>query len=44
VDDVLVAAELAAFVRGLAALDVPGPLQLIDGGTNGVLALPVDAA
>ena len=26
------------------ALDVPGPLQLIDGGTNSVLALPVDMA
>ena len=43
-DDVLVAAELAALIRGLVALDVPGPLQLIDGGTNGVLALPVDLA
>ena len=43
-DDVLVAAELAAFVRGLVVLDVPGPLQFVDGGTNSVLALPVDIA
>ncbi len=43
-DDVLVAAELAALVRGLVALDVPGPLQFVDGGTNSVLALPVDIA
>ena len=43
-DDVLVAAEFAAFVRGLVALDVPGPLQFVDGGTNSVLALPVDVA
>ena len=44
VDDVLVAAELAALVRGLVALDVPGPLQFVDSGTNSVLALPVDVA
>lgn len=31
-NDVLVAAELAALAGGLAALNVPGPLQLIDGG------------
>ena len=43
-DDVLVAAELAAFVRGLVALDVPGPLQFVDSGTNSVLALSVDIA
>ena len=44
VDDVLVAAELAALVRGLVALDVPGPLQFVDGGTNSILAFPVDTA
>ena len=43
-DDVLVVAELTAFVRGLVALNVPGPLQFVDGGTNSVLALPVDIA
>ena len=43
-DDVLVAAEFAAFVRGLLALDAPGSLQFVGGGTNSVLALPVDAA
>jgi len=44
VDDVLVAAEFAALVGGLVALDVPGPFQLIDGGTNSILALTVDVA
>ena len=43
-DDVLIAAELATLVRGLVSLNVPGPLQFVDGGTNSVLALPVDIA
>ena len=43
-DDILVAAELAALVRGLVTLNVPGPLQFIDSGTNRVLAPPVDVA
>lgn len=41
-DDILVAAEPASGIGGLAALDIPGLLQLVDGGTDGVPALPVD--
>ena len=42
-DDVLVAAELPGPVGGLAAVDVPGFLQLHHGGQDGVLALQTDA-
>ena len=41
-DDVLIAAELASFVGGLAAVDVSGFLQLHHGGPDGVLALQAD--
>ena len=41
-DNILIAAELASFVGGLAAVDVPGFLQLHYGGPDGVLALQAD--
>ena len=41
-DNVLIAAELAGFVGGLAAVDVPGFLQFHHGGPDGVLALQAD--
>ena len=40
--DVLVAAELPGLVGGLAAVDVPGFLQLHHGSPDGVLALQAD--
>ena len=42
INHILVGAELAARVGGLAALDVPRLFQLIDCGADGVLAFPVD--
>ena len=41
-NDVLVGAELAAGIGGLAALDITGLFQLVDSGADGILALPVD--
>ncbi len=42
INHILVGAELAARVGGLAALDVPRLFQLIDCGADRVLAFPVD--
>lgn len=41
-NDILVGAEFPAGIGGLAALDIPGFLQLIDSGADGILALTVD--
>ena len=41
-DNVLVGAEFARLVGGLAALDIPSFLQFHHGGPDGVLALQAD--